>query len=214
MEIANLIQEQERLRKKVSLKNEFKKLVIIAGADCAFDEENIYCALALFSFPEIKPIEIKTSRVKLRFPYIPGFLSYREKGAYLKTYKKLKNKPDVILFDGQGISHPRGFGLASHLGVLLDKPTIGCAKSRLVGEYKMPDKSRGSFSPLIYQDEIVGYVLRTQNDVAPLFVSPGYKIDFATTKEIILKSAIKYRLPEPLRIAHIISQSLKRKGGR
>lgn len=214
MEIADLIQEQERLKDKVSLKNGFKKLELIGGADCAFDEENIYCAFALFSFPEIKPIEIKTCRVKIRFPYIPGFLSYREKEGYLKTYRKLKNRPDLILFDGQGISHPRGFGLASHLGVLLNKPTIGCAKSRLVGEYAMPNKSRGSFSPLIHNGEIVGYVLRTQNNVAPLFVSPGHKIDFVTAKEIILKAAIKYRLPEPLRIAHILSQSLKRKGGR
>lgn len=214
MEIAFLVREQEKLRKKVSLENDFEKLELIGGTDCAFDEKKIYCAFTVFSFPAIKLIEIKTSRVKIRFPYIPSFLSYREKEGYLKTYRKLKNKPDVILFDGQGISHPRGLGLASHLGVLLAKPTIGCAKSRLVGEYQMPNKERGSSSPLIHNGWIIGYVLRTQNNVAPLFISPGHKIDFATAKDLVLRTAIRYRLPEPLRVAHIVCQSLKRKSGR
>ncbi|MEO0098405.1 MAG: endonuclease V [candidate division WOR-3 bacterium] len=214
MKITNLIREQEKLRESLSLKNGFEKLELIGGTDCAFDEEDIYCAFIIFSLPESRVIEVKTFQEKINFPYIPGFLSYREKGAYLKVYEKLEYQPDVILFDGQGISHPRGLGLASHLGILLDKPTVGCAKTKLVGKYEMPDKKRGSYSPLIYRGEIVGYVLRTQESVAPVFVSPGHKISLATAKEIVLKTALKYRIPEPLRIAHTISQSLKRRGER
>ncbi len=218
MRLTALIKEQEELTKKLKISNDFQRLEMIGAADCAFDDRYIYCVFVVFLYEEFKerlpkrdlrPIEVKTTRVKIDFPYIPGFLSYREKKAYLKTYKKLEILPDVILFDGQGISHPRRFGLACHIGVLLNKPTIGCAKSRLVGEFKMPGKRRGSCSPLIYNGEMVGYVLRTQDNVAPLFVSPGQGIDFATAKEIVLKTATNYRLPEPLRYAHIISKSLR-----
>uniref|UniRef100_A0A7C3YQX5 Endonuclease V n=1 Tax=candidate division WOR-3 bacterium TaxID=2052148 RepID=A0A7C3YQX5_UNCW3 len=209
VEISELIKEQEELRGKVELKNRFGKLELIGGADCAQDERYLYCAFTVFTFPDLVPIEVKTSRTEIDFPYIPGFLSYREKRAYLLTYERLEKKPDVILFDGQGISHPRRFGLACHIGILLNKPTIGCAKTRLIGEFTVPPKKRGSFSPLLVEGEVLGYVVRTKDNVAPLFVSPGHKIDLLTAKDVVLKTATRYRLPEPLRLAHIISKSLK-----
>ncbi len=209
--LSNLIREQKELSKRVRIKNQFANWELIGGADCAFGEKYLYCAFAVFS----RDLELKesvTCRMKISFPYIPGFLSYREKDAYIKVYNKLQILPDVILLDGQGISHPRRFGLACHIGLLLDRPTIGCAKSRLVGKYKMPGKRRGSSSPLVHNGEIVGYALRTQDNVSPLFVSPGHKIDFNTAKEIVLKMTTKYRIPEPLRYAHMIANRLKRIG--
>ncbi len=209
--IESLSEEQKRLSQEVRIENLFSQLSLIGAADCASDGEYIYCAFLLFSYERLKLLAVKTAKRKIDFPYIPGFLSYREKDAYLECYQKLETRPDVILFDGQGIAHPRRLGLASHIGVLLNQSTIGCAKSRLLGNFHPPGKRRGSFSPLWENKELIGYVLRTRDGVSPVFVSPGHRIDFVTAREIVLKTTLRYRIPEPLRLAHILSKSLKGK---
>jgi deoxyribonuclease V len=144
------------------------------------------------------------------FPYVPGFLTFREGPVLIKVIKKLSIKPDVILFDGQGIAHPIRLGIASHIGVLLNTPAIGCAKSRLIGEYKEPKLRRGAWSPLTYNNNVVGAVLRTRDNVRPLFISPGHKIDLKASIDIVLNCISKYRIPEPLRRADYLSRRVKR----
>jgi deoxyribonuclease V len=146
----------------------------------------------------------------VKFPYIPGFLSFREIDTTLSAIKKIHSKYDLVLVDGQGIAHPRGFGFASHLGVLLEKPTIGCAKSRLVGSYNEVGAKRGDFSYLIHNSEVVGAVLRTKAYVKPIFISPGNLIDIDSSIKIVLQLTEKYRLPEPIRFAHIFAEDTKR----
>ena len=147
---------------------------------------------------------------KAKFPYIPGLLSFREAPILLRAFRKLKNNPDVILFDGQGIAHPRSFGLASHMGLILDKPSIGCAKSRLVGEYGSVENTAGAYSKLIYGNKIVGVVLRTKNNTKPIFVSPGHKTNLTFAIRIALKTCCGYRIPEPTRQAHLLVNKLRR----
>ncbi len=136
-------------------------------------------------------------------PYIPGLLSFRETPAIIEALKKINKEPDVILIDGQGIAHPRSFGIASHIGVIYDKPAIGVAKSKLIGEFNSIGDRKGEYSFLIYKNKIIGAALRTKNNVKPIFVSIGNKITLEKAIEITLKFCTKYRLPEPVRLAHI-----------
>ncbi len=200
---------QKTLRKRVRiipLKGEPR---YVAGVDAAFSEGLVYAAACLYRYPELTPLEQATAVEKLRFPYVPGFLSFREGPAIIAAIRKLTAKPEVILVDGQGIAHPRGIGIASHLGVLLDIPSIGCAKTRLVGEFKVPGKRKGSWSELMYEGRMVGAVVRTKDGVKPLFVSPGHKIDFDNAVRIALNCTGKYRIPEPLRCADMLSKKMK-----
>jgi deoxyribonuclease V len=146
---------------------------------------------------------------KLSFPYVPGFLAFREGPAIIAAIKKLFHIPDLILVDGQGIAHPRQFGLASYIGVRLDIPTIGCAKSRLIGDYKEPGNKKGSWSPLGLGDDIVGAVLRTKDNVRPLFISPGHRTDVKSAILLTLSCLGNYRIPEPIRCADIHSKIIK-----
>lgn len=184
---------------------------LIAGIDCAFskDGKRIGAAVIVMNFPQLEVIEVKTATAKVTYPYIPGLLSFREAPVCIKAVQKIENTPDLFLIDGQGIAHGRKLGLAAHLGLFFNKPTIGCAKSRLVGEYKEPKKEKGSYSPLIYKNEQVGAVVRTRTNVKPLFISVGNKckLDFAI--KMTLACAKKYRLPEPTRIAHQTVTKLK-----
>jgi deoxyribonuclease V len=143
------------------------------------------------------------------FPYIPGLLSFREGPALVKALAKLTVQPDMVLFDGQGIAHPRRLGIASHIGVLLGIPTIGCAKSRLVGEYSEPHVQKGSCSPLRHKGVTVGTALRTRSHIQPVFVSPGHLVDIDTSVQVVLECTGKYRIPEPLRRADMFSKKLK-----
>ncbi len=201
---------QENIAKSIILADKFDKINLIGGADVAFDKKFAYGAFAVLSFPGLKLIEHKFSKVRITMPYVPGFLSFREEPAIVAAFNKLKNKPDIILLDGQGIAHPRRAGLASALGITLDMPTIGCAKTRLVGEYSRLGATKGSASSLIYQGKKVGYVLRTKDNTNPIFVSPGHKVCLATAKRIALACCTKYRIPEPLRFAHTFSKLNKR----
>lgn len=183
----------------------------IAGVDAAFDGDLVIAVASLFEYPSLLHVADAVFRGKVRFPYVSGFLSFREGPSIIGAIRKLKQLPDVIIVDGQGIAHPLGIGIASHIGVLLDIPTIGCAKSRLVGEYSEPGPGKGERSPLMYKDEQVGAVLRTRDNVKPVFVSPGHLIDLNSSLEIVLQSLTLYRLPEPIRRADHLSKELIRK---
>ena len=146
---------------------------------------------------------------KIAFPYIPGLLTFREAPVLLKAFSQLPQEPDLLLLDGQGIAHPRSLGIAAHLGVLLNLPAIGCAKSRLCGEYEEPGMEKGSTAPLKDNGKTVGMVVRTRTGTKPVFVSPGHKMDFATSMKIVLALCRTYRIPEPLRQAHAFVNLLR-----
>ncbi|MBI2413802.1 MAG: deoxyribonuclease V [Deltaproteobacteria bacterium] len=202
---------QRELADKVALSPLAKAPALIAGVDSAFFDDRVISTACLFSFPSLELIEETFAIKEVRFPYIPGLLSFREGTSTIEAIEKLKKKPDLIIFDGQGIAHPRGLGIASYAGVLLDIPSVGCAKSRLVGEYDEPGKTKGSWSPLKILDKTVGAVLRTRANVEPVFVSPGHKIDIKGSLRLVLACATAYRLPEPTRRADALSKTLARK---
>lgn len=196
---------QETLRKKLKIIPLSSVPQYICGVDAAFSKNYVYACASLFNFDKVVHMEDSIKITKIEFPYIPNFLSFREGKAIWEAIKNLKINPDVILFDGHGIAHPMSFGIASHIGVLIDIPSIGCAKSKLVGDYQEPDKKRGSFSYTYLNSNIVGVVLRTKDKTNPIFVSPGHLIDIKSSVEIVLKLTKNYRIPEPLRRAHHIA---------
>ncbi len=175
----------------------------IAGLDAAFSRDDKLCfgAVVLWDMLEHRVIEQHTACGKLTFPYVPGLLSFREVPTLLLALRRLEHKPDVLMCDGQGLAHPRRFGLACHLGVLCDMPAIGCAKSRLVGVHAELGRLRSSRVPLLDGTEVIGSVLRTQSCVRPVYVSVGHKIDLASAEQIVLACATRSRLPEPTRLA-------------
>lgn len=201
---------QEILKEKVKIIPLEKDPGFIAGVDAAFskDGNKVIGVACLYKYPEMILIEDSFTFTKASFPYIPGYLSFREGPAIIEAIKRLKTMPDMILFDGQGIAHPKGMGIATHIGILLDIPAIGCAKSKLIGGYKDPGSKKGIWSPLIYNGKTIGAVLRTKDNIRPIFVSPGHRIDLEGSIKIILNSTTKYRIPEPLRRADHISRRL------
>lgn len=209
-DIAEAKKIQESLRKNVKIIPLMKTPEYIAGVDAAFWGDKIISVACLYSYPDITPIEERYVAAKVSFPYIPGYLSFREGPSIIQVISSFNIRPDLILFDGQGIAHPRGLGIAAHVGALLDLPSIGCAKSRLVGEYKEPGNKKGSWSPLDYKGKIVGAVLRTRDNVRPLFISPGHRIDLKGSLDIVLRCISKYRIPEPLRRADSMAKMLKK----
>lgn len=204
---------QTELQTKVSLKKSFKTIKLIAGCDAAIDiaSNQMFGGVIVYSYPDLKEIERQNASEKISFPYVPGFLSFREAPLLLKVIERLKTNPDLFIFDGQGIAHPRMLGIASHLGLFLDRPAIGCAKSRLIGDYKEPGTKRGSYTTLFNkQHKQIGIVLRTRDNVKPLFISPGHKIDFENSKKVILNCFDGYRVPKPTREADIYVEKVKR----
>lgn len=199
---------QEELSKKIILEDKFKELRYIGGVDTSSLGEKIVGIITILVFKTLELVEISTALSEVNFPYIPGFLSFREGPVILKAWEKLKIKPDLLIFDGQGIAHPRRLGIASHVGYVLDVPSIGCAKNILVGFYKEPDKRKGSFEYIYHRGEIIGAAVRTKNNVKPVFVSLGHKISLNTSIDIVLKTSTKYRIPEPVRLAHIYSKRM------
>jgi deoxyribonuclease V len=177
---------------------------LIAGLDCAFskDSQRICAVIVVLKFGTFEVVETVTAVARVTFAYVPGLLSFREAPVCIKTAKKLKTSPDIFLIDGQGIAHPRRLGLAAHLGLVFDKPTIGCAKSRLTGSYDEAGSQKGDYSLLKDKDETIGAVVRTRANVKPLFVSVGNKCLLKDATRITLACAVKYRLPEPTRLAH------------
>jgi deoxyribonuclease V len=198
------IEIQNSLKEKVILKvSKAFNPHFVAGVDVSCDEKRLYAATVLFSFPELVFVEKNTASGEVSFPYIPGFLSFREAPIIIKTIKGLKEKPDIILVDGQGIAHPRRLGLAAHIGVLMDIASIGCAKKKLVGSYKPVPDELGAYTPLIDGEQVIGFVIRTKKHVKPVFVSPGHLMDFKASYNIVMACLHGYRLPEPTRLAHI-----------
>lgn len=186
----------------------------VAGADIAYSKQDntLFAAVVVLEYPSGEEVFSRTDRGEAVFPYVPGLLTFREAPLVLRVFEEIPLTPDIVIFDGQGLAHPRGFGLACHLGLLLDIPSIGCAKSRLVGEHKEPARRRGSSAPLVYKDRVVGAVVRTRDKVKPVFVSPGHKVDIHSAVRIVLETCRGYRLPQPTRLAHILSQKAKREG--
>jgi deoxyribonuclease V len=185
----------------------------VAGADIAVSRETktAAAAVAVFEFPSLSIVEERVARGVLEFPYIPGRLSFREIPVLIECLRKIETPFDVLLCDGQGIAHPRRFGLASHLGLILRKPTIGCAKSLLVGAFGPVGGGRGDFAPLWHDGKRVGSVLRTQDGVKPIFVSPGHLADHRSSRAIALLCAPRYRIPEPTRRADRLAGEERRR---
>ncbi len=219
---------QKNLASKVQLVPLKKQPKLIAGIDCAFskDGEKIIAAVVVLKLPNFTPVETTTAWRKVTFPYIPGLLSFREAPVCIAAVEKLKTKPDLFIIDGQGIAHPRRLGLAAHLGLFFDKPTIGCAKSRLIGRFEEPPLEKGAYTLLKdkkrmkpdtqytirnTQYETIGAVVRTRTNVKPVFVSVGNKCLLKDAIKITLACAVKYRLPEPTRLAHQFVSKLKLK---
>ena len=203
---------QKGLRSQVVRRGSVRPLRMIAGADVSYAKRaaTMYAAVVVLEWPSLDVVEEVTAQRKAEFPYIPGLLSFREMPALLAVFEKLQAKLDVIVCDGHGVAHPRGFGIASHLGVLLDVPTIGCAKKRLVGEHVEPGPEKGSRAPLRFDGRTVGTVLRTRSNVKPVFVSVGHRIALSSAVRIVLETAVRYRLPEPTRLAHVLSNAARR----
>lgn len=209
---------QTKLAWKVKFTPLKKEPELVAGLDCAFskDGKRILAAVVVLRRPEFELVETVSASRKVTFPYIPGLLSFREAPVCIAAVKKLRSKPDVFIVDGQGVAHPRRLGLAAHLGLFLDRPTIGCAKSRLTGTYQEPSPEKGTYSLLKEeksgqntQSEVIGAVVRTRTNVKPLFVSVGNKCRLKDAIRVVLDCAVKYRLPEPSRLAHQTVSRLK-----
>jgi len=204
---------QLELRGRVERNDRLPPLRRVAGADVAFDlagpggwrrgQGRAFAGVVVYRFPEMKEVERVSAERPLRFPYVPGLLSFREGPALLAAFERLRQAPDLIFCDGQGYAHPRRFGIACHLGVLLDLPAIGVAKSLLVGEYSEPRTSAGSSAPLLDPEsgEVLGAVLRTRQGVQPVFVSQGHRISLERAVELTLAVSDGYRLPRPIRDA-------------
>jgi deoxyribonuclease V len=207
------IQIQKELRSRLALTKLPGTVRRVAGTDVSFSRKSgrIWAGVVVFSFPDLFRIEEKWIQDKVRFPYIPGLLSFRELPVLLKALERLETDPELILCDGQGIAHPRGLGLASHLGLLVDRATIGCAKSRLVGDFSELGQQKGSYAPLWYKEQRVGAVLRTRRGVKPLFISPGNRITLDESVKMVLACCGKYRMPEPTRQAHLLVSGLRRR---
>lgn len=206
IDLEKLGKEQSRLAKRVVLKDEFKKPVkTIAGFDQAFFDEKIVSVAITFDFENMQIIEKQHVVVKAEIPYVPGFLSYREGPGIMEVYRKLKKKPNILMIDANGILHPKRIGMASHVGVLLNKATIGVAKSLLCGGVKN--------DRIYFNNELRGFVLHTKKKCKPIFISPGNKISLRTSLEIVKKCIRNYKLPEPLRLAHLYANEVKRKYG-
>lgn len=201
---------EERLKKRLLIEPLKSAPVTVAGVDAAFLGDRIICVACLYSYPALTPVkEAHVVRI-VRFPYIPGMLSFREGPAIIEAVEKLGVKPGLLIFDGQGTAHPRGMGIASFVGALIDIPSVGSAKSRLVGSYKEPGRKKGSWTPLEYGGRVVGAVVRTRNSTNPLFVSPGHRIDLEGSIEMVLKCTSRYRVTEPVREADRLTKKIKK----
>jgi deoxyribonuclease V len=204
---------QNRLASQVILQPLPEKIRHVAGADVGYSRgrNSAVAAMALYSFPGLECKELVQYQDKISYPYVPGLLSFREVPLLLKAFECLERLPDVVLCDGQGVAHPRRLGLASHLGLWLNLPTVGCAKTRLVGRHAKLGPRRGQYRSLLHRDQKVGVVLRTRTDVKPLYVSPGHLAGIDSSRRLVARCCLQTRLPEPIRRAHLAVQRAVRK---
>ena len=194
------------LRQRLILAWDNRPVSTIGGVDVSIKPETARAAIVVISYPELKPVEAAIADAPLIFPYIPGLLSFREGPAVLLAWSKLQNKPDLLMFDGQGIAHPRGIGIASQMGLWLERPSIGVAKSRLYGRHAEVGLQRGAQTDLLDKSgTIIGTVLRTREKTNPLYISPGHLIDVKHATQFVLDCCTGYRLPEPTRWAHKVA---------
>lgn len=206
------VEIQKQLRGLVEL-TPLGDVELVAGADLAFpDAGSGVAAIVVLEFPSMRVVEQVVVHEKVSFPYVPGLLAFREGPVFLKAWEQLKVLPDVVMFDGQGIAHPRKLGIASHMGLFIDLPTIGVAKSRLYGRFIEPPNVQGSYTFLYDKNEVIGAVVRTKVNNKPLFVSPGHKCDVLSALKLTLRCCVGHRLPEPTRLAHELTQRYKQVG--
>ena len=208
--VEQAIRIQEAFKERIILKRTLSKVRTIGGGDVAYSKNGnlLFGAIVVLSFPDMEILDTAMADGKISFPYIPGLLSFREGPILIKTFQRLRLKPDIMIYDGQGIAHPRGMGLASHMGLWLDLPAIGCAKTPLLAEFISPGPSKGSLGWIRREGKKVGAVVRTKEKVKPLFISPGHRIDLPTSIQLILESCKGFRFPEPLRRAHQASRKM------
>ena len=202
---------QTKLSARVVRKSpgKLEHIVSVAGVDIAYRKDIAYAAVVVMNLTDLKILEKAVVAKPVGFPYVPGLFSFREGPVILEALEKLETAPDLLMLDGQGVAHPRRFGIASHMGLLTDTPSIGCAKTRLVGDYEEPPLTRGGISYLADGKETIGAVVRTREGVKPVFVSVGHLMDLNDSIQIVLKSCHGYRLPEPIRRAHHLSRNEK-----
>jgi deoxyribonuclease V len=208
------VQDARRLQVKLAphviRENRLGSVKTVAGIDVGIKDDRACAAIVVFNFPGLDVVAQSLATRRITFPYIPGLLSFREGPVILDCLDRLDCKPDLLIFDGQGIAHPCRLGIASHIGLLSDFPSIGCAKSRLCGQYQEPGVERGSHVPLIDHGETIGAILRTRTGVKPVFVSTGHRVDLKTSIEYVLRCCKRYRLPETTRKAHRLAEEFKK----
>lgn len=196
---------QNRLCERVHVQPLERQPGVVAGVDVSVKGGVAKAAAVLLSYPDLVPFQATTAALPVSFPYVPGLLAFREGPVVLAALEQLESEPDVLMFDAQGLAHPRRMGLATHLGILLDMPAVGCAKSRLCGREVVPGEEKGSWLPLEDKGDVIGAVVRTRSRVRPVYVSVGHRVDLETAVSLVLDCTTKYRLPEPTRWAHRVA---------
>lgn len=199
---------QAELRERLVLAWDDRDVSLVGGVDIGLTAESARAAIVVLRLPDLVPVESATAEVPLVFPYIPGLLAFREGPAFLAAWEKLREKPGLLMFDGQGTAHPRGIGIAAQMGLWVDLPTLGVAKSRLYGRHDEPGACRGDTASLFDENDprrLIGVVLRSKDNTKPLYISPGHRIDVAAALELVLRCLAGYRLPEPTRLAHKVA---------
>lgn len=213
--VAGARKAQERLRSLVlHAPLPLSRIRLVGAADVTFlgSKDVVAAAIVVFDPTADAVLEERTAVRRVRFPYVPGYLTFREGPAVMAAWQKLSVKPDVMLFDGHGTAHPRRFGIASHLGVLLSVPSVGCAKKRLVGEHADPGPRKGDTAPLTLEGDTVGAAVRTRAGVKPVFVSPGHLADLPSSISLVLALCSRHRIPDPARRAHQLTQEIRKAG--
>lgn len=195
---------QRELREKLDVAERPLDLHTIGGADISLNlySTTIYAGIIVLSFPQLKPVAYSLVRSETRFPYVPGYLAFREVPALLETWQHLPVKPDILVVDGHGIAHPRRMGIAAHFGTLSGQPSMGCAKKILFGRYEEPSPVFGSYSPIYDKEEQIGIAYRSKGNTAPIYISPGYGMGMENSLQVIRQCTGKFRIPEPTRLAH------------
>ncbi|NWF69470.1 MAG: deoxyribonuclease V [Chloroflexi bacterium] len=210
-EEAIALQKQMASAAVYDLPLDMKRVKLVAGVDVSVQSDDGQAmsqgAVVVLNFPDLQLVEVARARMPTPFPYIPGLLSFREGPVLEQAFAQLRHEPDVFIFDGMGRAHPRRIGIATHMGLWLQKPTIGCGKTLLVGAYSEPAHDKGSAADLVDRGEVIGKIVRTRAGVKPVYISPGHLIDLQSAVELVLRCTTRYRLPEPIRHAHNAASS-------
>lgn len=203
---------QKLLAKDIIKTGEYTDIKYVAGCDVSFMRGSKlgYAVITVLTYPDLELAEVSNFVGEPSMPYIPGLLSFREAPLLIEAFKKLQTKPDIVVYDGQGYAHPRRIGLATHMGIIMDLPSIGCAKSVLIGDYEPKEAEKGNYSPLTHNKELIAYALYTKKNCKPLFISIGHKVTLDFAKDFILSCVKSYKMPEPTRQAHIHSNKLRK----